>query len=143
MLLKPPGIKHEVFQASLKTEHDNHVLSPVAQKQTSAEQERFITSLQGLNQNILKLKEDVKERELLPVWRDLKACSTRLQTQSNSSLEDKLDLDFHEHVVQVLTFFTSCLTLVLQNDQAAHPLRTLQPMIEKHIADLKRDKLVI
>ncbi len=45
--------------------------------------------------------------------------------------------------MQVYAFFTSCLNLVLLNDKQAHKLLILQPMIEKHITELKIDKLTL
>ena len=142
MQLKTPAAKRETFRASPKTEPDNQVLSPVLPQQKSAERERFQAHLQGLSKSIVNLKEDVKERSVL-VFKELKVCRVRLSAQASSSLEDKLDCDFLEHVMQVYAFFTSCLNLVLQNDQEAHKLLILQPMIEKHITDLKLDLLVI
>ena len=45
--------------------------------------------------------------------------------------------------MQVYAFFTSCLNLVLQNNKEAHKLLILQPMIEKHITELKLDQLSV
>lgn len=45
--------------------------------------------------------------------------------------------------MQVYAFFTSCLNLLLQNDKEAHKLLILQPMIEKHITELKIDRLTL
>lgn len=42
--------------------------------------------------------------------------------------------------MQVYTFFTSCLTLLLQNDQDTNKIIILQPIIEKQISDLKLDQ---
>ena len=44
-------------------------------------------------------------------------------------------------MLTVYAFFTSCLNLVLQNDREAHKLQLLQPLIEKHITELKLDQL--
>ena len=45
--------------------------------------------------------------------------------------------------MQVYAFFTSCLNLVHQNEKEAHKLLILQPMIEKHITELKLDQLAV
>lgn len=73
-----------------------------------------------------------------------KECKTfNMNNQQSHSLEEKLDYEFLERVMQVYAFFTSCLNLVLLNDKQAHKLLILQPMIEKHITELKIDKLTL
>ena len=47
--------------------------------------------------------------------------------------------------MHIYAFFTSCLNvaLTLQNEKEAHKLLILQPMIEKHITELKMDQLAL
>ena len=87
----------------------------------------------------LMAEKGIKERSVV-IYKEFKAYCDRVQVnKSMALLEDKLDGEFLERIMHVYAFFTSCLNLVLQNDTEAHKLLILQPMIEKHITELKLD----
>ena len=56
-------------------------------------------------------------------------------------MEEKLDCEFLERLMHIYAFFTSCLNVALEikNEKEAHKLLILQPMIEKHINEIKMD----
>lgn len=97
--------------------------------------------LAGLNRSIGNLKDDIKNLSV-QIYKEVKAQNQRVM-QTGNLFEDKLDCDFLERIMHVYAFFTSCLNLVGQNDKEAHKLLILQPMIEKHITELKLDQLNI
>ena len=69
----------------------------------------------------------------------MKEINARSKSANNLTLEDKIDGEFIERIMHVYAFFTSCLNLVVQNDSEANKLSILQPMIEKHMNDIKLD----
>lgn len=91
--------------------------------------------------NIVSLRDDIKERQMY-IYKEVKALKAKVQLPT-AILEEKLDADFMERALTVYAFFTSCLNMILLNDQEAHKLQLLQPLIEKHITELKLDELAI
>lgn len=93
--------------------------------------------LQSINKSINNLKDDIRNLSI-SVYKEVKA-QNALVVQSGEQFEDKLDCEFLERIMHVYAFFTSCLNLIAQNDKEAHKLLILQPMILKHITELKQD----
>ena len=59
--------------------------------------------------------------------------------------EEKLDCEFLERLMHIYAFFTSSLNVALdvKSEKEAHKLLILQPMIEKHINEIKMDQLAL
>lgn len=104
--------------------------------------QKFQRHLQGINQSIVNLKEEVKQRSVA-IYRKAKVISARYKNATSLTLEDKIDVDFMEQVKHLYAHFRSCLSLIVQNDSEANKLAILQPLIEQHLNDIRLDQLAL
>lgn len=72
--------------------------------------QKFNRHLKDLNESIVTLKDDMKERSL-QIFRDLKISHANPLT-----LEEKLDCEFLEKLMQIYNIMAPCMNIVLQND---------------------------